>query len=94
MIKGGAGPEMRLALENMTAILVAAGSGVQNVLKTTVYLADMADFACVNEEYRAVFCDNYPARTCIQVAQLPLNARVEIEVIALVGEVTTEVVES
>lgn len=75
---------------NLQAILLAAGSGVDKVLKTTVYLADMADYAAINDEYRAVFTTNYPARTCFQVAKLPLNGRVEIEAIALVGEVVTE----
>lgn len=92
MVAGGAGPEMRKALENMQAILLAAGSGVEKVLKTTVYVADLDDFPVVNDEYKAVFTSNFPARTCIQVAKLPLNGRVEIEAIALVGDVVTELV--
>lgn len=92
MVAGGAGPETRQALRNMCAILLAAGSGVDRVLKTTVYVADLADYPLVNAEYSAVFTGACPARTCFQVARLPLDGRVEIEAIALVGDAVTELV--
>lgn len=92
MVEGGVGAETRQALRNMRAILEAANSGIDKVVKTTVYVQDLADFAAVNEEYKLVFSDNYPARTCIQVAKLPMGGLVEIEAIALVGDVTTNII--
>ncbi|MES9995877.1 Rid family detoxifying hydrolase [Desulfovibrio aminophilus] len=71
-----------LSLENVKAILEAAGSGLDRVLKTTVYLADIKDFTAVNEVYAVYFAEPFPARSCFQVAALPLGAKVEIEVIA------------
>ncbi|KAJ6638199.1 RutC family protein [Pseudolycoriella hygida] len=89
LVPGGAVPEMAKALDHVKAILIAAGSGVDKVVKATIFLQDMADFANVNQEYIKVFPKNYPARTCVQVAKLPLNAKVEIEVVALTGDVET-----
>lgn len=90
LVTGGVGAETRKALENLQAILRAAGSGVEKVLKCTVYVIDLAEFGAVNEEYKKVFTHEFPARTCIQVSKLPLGGRVEIEAIALVGDVKTE----
>ncbi len=71
------------ALRNLTEILAAGGTSLANVVKTTIFLADMQDFATVNEIYRQFFnTDAPPARSCVQVAQLPKQARVEIEAIA------------
>ncbi len=79
---GGTGAEARRALENLGAVLRAAGLGPEDVVKTTVYLADMEDFAAVNEVYGAWFSAPYPARSTVQVARLPKDARVEIDLVA------------
>ena len=71
-------------LRNLTAVLEAAGSDTSHVVKTTVFLADMADFSAMNEVYRRHFKQDPPARSTVQVARLPRNARIEIEAIALV----------
>ena len=68
------------ALENLGSILEAAGSGFEKVVKTTCFLVDMADFAAFNAVYAEFFGEHKPARSCVAVHQLPLNARVEIEV--------------
>lgn len=70
------------SLTNVKAILEEAGSSLSKVLKTTVFLTDMKDFATVNEVYSTFFSQPYPARSCFAVKELPLGARVEIEVIA------------
>lgn len=70
------------SLANVKAILEEAGSSLGKVLKTTVFLTDMKDFAAVNEVYSTFFSQPYPARSCFAVKELPLGARVEIEVIA------------
>ena len=71
-------------LENIKGILGEVGVGFENVIKTVVYLKDMEDFAAVNEIYAQYFTVNQPARSCFQVAKLPKDALIEIEVIALV----------
>lgn len=71
-------------LKNLSAVLEAAGSSLNNVVKTTVFLADMNDFTAMNEVYAKYFSDNKPARATVQAARLPRDARVEIECIALV----------
>jgi len=71
--------------KNLEAVLAAAGSSLGNVVKTTVYLADMADFAQMNEVYAKHFGTHKPARSTVQAAGLPKAARVEIDVIALKG---------
>lgn len=71
------------SLENIEALLAAAGAALDNVVKTTVFLADIADFAAVNEVYASRFPEPYPARSAVQVGALPVGALVEIEVIAL-----------
>lgn len=70
------------ALENLRAVLEAAGSSMENVIKTTVFLADMADFPTLNEIYRNYFPNDRPARSCIGARALPFGAKVEIEAIA------------
>ena len=74
------------ALRNLTAILDAAGSSPERVIKTTVFLADMGDFATVNEVYARHFSQPYPARSTVAVAGLPKGALVEIEAVALAGD--------
>ena len=70
--------------ENLKAVLAEAGSSLEKVIKTTVFLSDMEDFAAMNEEYARHFGTHKPARTTVEVAKLPKDAKVEIEVIALV----------
>lgn len=71
------------SLENVKAILEAAGTSMNTVVKTVVFLKDMNDFAAMNEVYGTYFKENPPARSCVQVAKLPKDAVVEIEVIAV-----------
>lgn len=74
------------ALRNLAAVLGAAGTGLDRVVKTTIFLVDMGDFSSVNEVYARHFSPPYPARSTIAVAALPKGAQVEIEVIALLGD--------
>ena len=71
-----------LSLSNVKAVLEAAGTGMDKVLKATVFLTEMSDFAVVNEIYADFFSEPYPARSCFAVKALPLGAKVEIEVVA------------
>lgn len=75
--------QTRQVLENLDAVLRAAGCGREDVLKVTIYVADLADFAAVNAIYGAFFSEPFPARACIQAAALPKNARVEMDAIAV-----------
>jgi 2-iminobutanoate/2-iminopropanoate deaminase len=77
------GDHVRRVLDNLAAVVTAAGSSLERAVKVTIYLADMADFAEVNRAYAAYFPGTPPARSTVQVAALPANARIEIEVIAL-----------
>lgn len=78
--------QTRQALSNLQAVLAAAGSSVENVVKTTIFLADLSHFATVNALYGEVFKAEPPARSTVQVAALPKGGLVEIEVIALLEE--------
>lgn len=71
-------------LKNLSAVLQAAGSNLKAVVKTTVFVADMNDFAAMNAVYAEYFTENFPARATVEAARLPKDARVEIECIALV----------
>ena len=71
------------ALKNMKAVLAAAGATTDTVVKTTVFLTDMADFQAVNAVYAETFASDAPARSCVAVAALPKGARVEVEAIAV-----------
>lgn len=82
LVEGGVEPETQRVLENLAAVLEAAGLGLADVVKTTVFLADLGDFAAMNEIYGEKFEPPYPARSTVQVARLPRDARVEIEVVA------------
>lgn len=75
--------QTRQSLENVKAILEESGSSMDKVIKTTVFLSDMNDFAKMNEVYSSFFSQPYPARSAVEVARLPKDAKVEIEVIAL-----------
>ncbi|MGH7517225.1 MAG: RidA family protein [Gemmatimonadales bacterium] len=82
IVAGGVQEQTARALENIRAILQAAGSGLPQVVKTTVFLTDMADFAEMNAVYAQAFGDHRPARSTVAVKALPRGARVEIEAIA------------
>jgi 2-iminobutanoate/2-iminopropanoate deaminase len=82
LIDGDIARQARQCLENLKALLEAAGLGFGHVVKTTIFLTDMADFAAVNEVYRAYVREPYPARSTVAVAALPMGAVVEIEMIA------------
>ena len=84
MVQGGIEAQTRRVFENLGAILQAAGASFDNVVRTTVYLADMSDFAKVNEVYGTYFNSPAPARATVQAARLPKDARVEIDLIAAV----------
>ena len=84
LVAGGIQEQTRQVLENLKAVLTAAGSSLDKVVKTTVFLSDMNNFAAMNEAYAAYFPKNPPARSTVQVARLPRDEMVEIEVIALV----------
>jgi 2-iminobutanoate/2-iminopropanoate deaminase len=85
-VDGGAGAQTAQALANLERILLAAGSSLAQVVKTTVFLQDLGDFAAMNEVYAARFPADPPARSTVEVARLPSGALVEIEAIALAGE--------
>ena len=80
--EGDVAEQARQVLENLKAVLTAAGSGLERVLKTTVFLKDMEDFAAMNAVYAEYFTEPYPARSTVQVAKLPRDVRVEIEAVA------------
>ena len=84
-VEGGISEQTRQVLRNLSKVLEAAGTGLERVVKTTVFLADMDDFAAMNEVYARFFKENPPARSTVQAARLPRDARVEIDVIALAG---------
>ncbi|HVF56097.1 MAG TPA: RidA family protein [Pyrinomonadaceae bacterium] len=84
-VAGGISEQTEQVLRNLSKVLEAAGTGLDRVVKTTVYLADMNDFAAMNEVYGRFFKAEPPARSTVQAARLPRDARVEIDVIALAG---------
>jgi 2-iminobutanoate/2-iminopropanoate deaminase len=83
LVEGDVRAQTRQALHNLSAVLEAAGSSLGQVVKTTVFLVAMADFTAMNEVYGEFFANDAPARSTIAVAELPRNARVEIEAVAL-----------
>ena len=82
MVEGDIAAQTRRVFDNLRAVLKAGGRSFADVVRTTVFLADMNDFAAVNEVYGSYFTEPYPARATVQVARLPKDARVEIDVIA------------
>lgn len=84
LIEGGIDEQTARVLENLKGVLEAAGAGLDSVLKTTVFLKDMGEFAAMNEVYAKYFGANPPARSTVEVARLPRDVRVEIEAIAFV----------
>ncbi|KAI9364112.1 endoribonuclease L-PSP [Pilaira anomala] len=83
LVEGGVQDQAKQVLLNLTEVLKAAGSSFDKVVKTTVFLKDMKDFAAVNEVYATFFSEHKPARSCVEVARLPLDVSVEIECVAL-----------
>lgn len=81
--EGGVAAQTRQSLENVKAILLQAGITLDDVVKTTVFIKDMNDFVSVNNVYAEYFTKDFPARACIEIARLPKDALVEIEVIAV-----------
>jgi 2-iminobutanoate/2-iminopropanoate deaminase len=85
-VAGDVRAQTERVLENLTAVLAAAGSDLRHVVKTTVYLTDFNDFAAMNEVYAARFGDHRPARATVGVSALPKGLRVEIECVAIRGK--------
>lgn len=83
LIEGDIAAQTRRVLQNIGALLTAAGLSYDAVMRTTVYLADMNDFAAMNAAYAEFFTEPYPARSTVQAARLPRDARIEIDVIAV-----------
>lgn len=86
VVAGGVAEQTERALRNISAILKAAGCDLSRVVKTTVFLVDMADFQAMNEVYARHFGEHRPARSTVAVSGLPRNVRVEIEAVARLGE--------
>ena len=86
MITGDVQAETERVMQNLQAVLTAAGTSFANVVKTTVLLANMADFAAMNEVYGRYVTPNPPARTTYQAGALPLGAKVEIEMVVVIGD--------
>ena len=83
-VPGGIAEQTEQVMQNLSAVLQAAGSGLDRVVKATVFLADMDEFVAMNQVYGKFFSSNPPARATVEVARLPRDARVEIDVIALI----------
>jgi 2-iminobutanoate/2-iminopropanoate deaminase len=86
LVAGGVVAETRQVLNNLRAVLTAAGAGLDDVVRTTIYLVDLNDFSRVNEVYADFFRAPYPARATVGVAALPRGARVEIDAVAVMNE--------
>lgn len=85
LLEGDIQAQTRQVLNNLAAVLKAAGTGLDRVVKCTCFLADMNDFAAMNEVYSEYFEDTPPARSAVEVARLPKDVEIEIEAVALVG---------
>jgi 2-iminobutanoate/2-iminopropanoate deaminase len=83
LVEGGIKEQTTRVLENIKALLAAAGADFPNVVRTTVFMVDLGEFAAMNEVYASYFAAPYPARSTVQVARLPRDVRVEIDVIAI-----------
>ncbi|GLH63896.1 MULTISPECIES: RidA family protein [Bacillaceae] len=84
MVQGDIKAQTHQVFQNLKAVLEAAGASLDTVVKTTVFLKNMDDFAAMNEVYSEYFTNHKPARSCVEVARLPKDALVEIEVVALI----------
>jgi 2-iminobutanoate/2-iminopropanoate deaminase len=85
VVEGGVQQQTRQVLENLKVLLESAGSSLENVIKTTVFIKDMNEFPKINETYAEYFTSKQPARSTVEVARLPKDVLVEIEVIAYIG---------
>ncbi|MCI5596303.1 MAG: Rid family detoxifying hydrolase, partial [Lachnospiraceae bacterium] len=83
IVEGGVKEQTKQVFDNLKALLGAAGSDLDRVIKTTVFIKDMNDFGAINEVYATYFDGDYPARSCVEVARLPKDVLIEVEVIAL-----------
>ena len=86
LISGDAAAQTTRILQNLEAVLAAAGSSLAHVVRATIFLTDMDDFAAINTVYANAFGTHRPARACVEVSRLPKNVRVEIDAIAVVSE--------
>ena len=82
MVEGGISEQTEQVMKNLSAILEAAGTSLENVVKATIFLVDLGDFQAMNETYATFFSEPYPARSTVQAGRLPRDARVEIDVVA------------
>lgn len=85
IVEGGITAQTTRVMENITALLAAAGADLTHVVRTTVFMIDLGEFAVMNQVYASYFAAPYPARSTVQVVKLPKDVRVEIDVIAVVG---------
>lgn len=83
IVSGGIEVQTKQVLENIKAVLAAAGTDLQHVVKTTIFIKDMNDFAVINKTYGEYFSQPYPARSTVEVARLPKDAKIEIEAVAI-----------
>lgn len=83
LVTGAVEEQAEQALKNLKALIEESGSSMDKVVKTTVFIKDMNDFAKINEVYARYFTDNYPSRSCVEVARLPKDVLIEIEAIAI-----------
>lgn len=86
LVKGGIEEQVHQVFSNIKAVLESANASLDTVVKTTVFIKDMNDFPMINEIYGSYFTDHLPARSCVEVARLPKDVKIEMEVIALVKE--------
>ena len=85
LVGGGIENQARQVLENLKAVLIEAGVGLESVIKTTVFIKDMNEFALINKIYGEYFKEPYPARSCVEVARLPKDVSIEIEAVAVLA---------
>lgn len=83
LVEGGIEEQTRQVMQNLANVLAAAGSSMAQVVKSTIFVTNLADFATINKVYGSFFAENPPARSTVQVAALPLGANVEIEMVAI-----------
>lgn len=84
VVAGGVVEQAEQALKNLREVLIGAGASLETVVKTTVFIKNMSDFAEINEVYKKYFTKNFPARSCVEVARLPKDVLIEIECVAVV----------